>query len=331
MIRSSLRRLSAVAVAVLGLGAATAAPLTAADALKVAYSDWPGWVAFDVAIQKGWYKEAGVNVEFVWMEYVPSMEAFQAGKVDAVTVTNGDQLVMGAAGKSSKAILINDISYGNDMIVAKAGINSIKDLKGKKIGLELGFVEHLMLLKALEANGMTEADVTLVNVPTNDTPQTLASGGVDAIGAWQPNSGAALKSVPGSKAVYTSKDVPGLIYDVVAVSTESLGTRKAEWAKFVTVWPKIVAFIQDPKTKDEAVKIMAARVNVPPADYALLLPGTKFYDIPMAKKAFMPTDTLESVLGSSKVANAFNLANKVYEAKIDPAAFLDPSLVMALP
>jgi NitT/TauT family transport system substrate-binding protein len=331
MIRSSLRRLSALAIAVLGLGAATAAPLTAADALKVAYSDWPGWVAFDIAIQKGWYKEAGVDVEFVWMEYVPSMEAFQAGKVDAVTVTNGDQLVMGAAGKSSKAILINDISYGNDMIVAKAGITSIKDLKGKKIGLELGFVEHLMLLKALEANGMTEADVTLVNVPTNDTPQTLASGGVDAIGAWQPNSGAALKSVPGSKAVYTSKDVPGLIYDVVAVSTESLGTRKAEWAKFVTVWPKIVAYIQDPKTKDDAIKIMAARVNVPAAEYGLLLPGTKFFDIAMAKKAFMPTETLESVLGSSKVANAFNLANKVYEAKIDPAAFLDASLVQALP
>lgn len=331
MIRSSLRRLTAVAVAILGLGAATAAPLTAADALKIAYSDWPGWVAFDIAIQKGWYKEAGVNVEFVWMEYVPSMEAFQAGKVDAVTVTNGDQLVMGAAGKSSKAILINDISYGNDMIVAKAGITSIKDLKGKKIGLELGFVEHLMLLKALEANGMTEADVTLVNVPTNDTPQTLASGGVDAIGAWQPNSGAALKSVPGSKAVYTSKDVPGLIYDVVAVSTESLGTRKAEWAKFVTVWPKIVAYIQDPATKDDAIKIMAARVNVPAAEYALLLPGTKFFDIAMAKKAFMPTETLESVLGSSKVANAFNLANKVYEAKIDPAAFIDASLVMALP
>jgi NitT/TauT family transport system substrate-binding protein len=331
MIRASFRHLATIAIAALGLGAATAAPLTAADALKVAYSDWPGWVAFDIAIQKGWYQEAGVNIEFVWMEYVPSMEAFQAGKVDAVTVTNGDQLVMGAAGKASKAILINDISYGNDMIVAKPGITSIKDLKGKKIGLELGFVEHLMLLKALEANGMTEADVQLVNVPTNDTPQTLASGGVDAIGAWQPNSGAALKSVPGSKAIFTSKDVPGLIYDLVAVSTESLATRKAEWARFVTVWPRIVAYIQDPKTKDEAIKLMAARVNVPPTDYALLLPGTKFYDIAMAKKAFTPTAGLDSVLGSSTVANAFNLANKVYEAKVDPAAFLDPSLVMALP
>ncbi len=330
MIRALTRRLSslsAVAIAVLGL----AAPLTSAESLKVAYSDWPGWVAFDVAIQKGWYKEAGVPVEFVWMEYVPSMEAFQAGKVDAVTVTNGDQLVMGATGKASKAIMINDISYGNDMIVAKPGINSIKDLKGKKIGLELGFVEHLMLLKALEANGMKESDVELVNVPTNDTPQTLASGGVDAIAAWQPNSGAALKQVPGSKAVYTSKDVPGLIYDVVAVSTESLSTRKADWAKFVAVWPKIVAYIQDPKTKDDAIKIMAARVSVPAAEYALLIPGTKFFDTAMAKKAFMPGATLDSILGSSQVANAFNVANKVYEAKIDPATFLDSSLVLALP
>ena len=329
MIRTSLRRLSVLALAVLGVGAS--AHLTAADALKIAYSDWPGWVAFDVAIQKGWYKDAGVNVEFVWMEYAPSMEAFQAGKVDAVTVTNGDQLVMGAAGKSSKAILINDTSFGNDMIVAKAGISSLKELKGKKIGLELGLVEHLMLLKALEANGMAEADVTLVNVPTNDTPQTLASGGVDAIAAWQPNSGAALKSVPGSKAVFTSKDVPGLIYDVVAVSTESLATRKAEWAKFVAVWPKIVAFVQDPATRDEAVKLMAARVNVPAADYGLLLPGTRFFDVGMARKAFIPTATLDSVLGSSQVANAFNLANKVYTAKVDPAEFLDPSLELALP
>jgi hypothetical protein len=51
----------------------------------------------------------------------------------------------------------------------------------------------------------------------------------------------------------------------------------------------------------------------------------------MAKKAFIPGTTLDSILGSSQVANAFNVANKVYEAKIDPATFLDPSLVLALP
>ena len=41
---------------------------------------------------------------------------------------------------------------------------------------------------------MKETDVKLVNVKTNETPQALASGQVDAIGAWQPNSGAGAES-----------------------------------------------------------------------------------------------------------------------------------------
>lgn len=310
-----LRSLLLLTVTVLGLAAA--------EPLKVAYSDWPGWVAFDVGIQKGWFKEAGVDVEFVWMEYGPSMEAFQAGKVDAVTVASGDLLVMAAAGKASKGLLLTDYSNGNDMIVAKPGIASVKDLKGKKVGLELGLVEHLMLLKALELNGLAESDVTLVNVPTNDTPQTLASGGVDAIGAWQPNAGAALTALAGSKPIFTSKDVPGLIYDFVAVSSESAAAHKDQWKKFVSVWPKIVSYINDPKTQADAVKIMAARVNVAPEVYAKLLPGTFLLDIPANKKAYVAGAGLDSIVGSMKTADAFNVANKVYAASVDPTGYVD--------
>jgi len=303
----------------------------AADALKIAYSDWPGWVAFEVGIQKGWFKDAGVDVDFVWMEYGPSMDAFQAGKVDAVAVASGDLLVMAAAGKASKGILLTDYSDGNDMIVGKPGIKSIKDLQGKKVGVELGLVEHLMLLKALEINGMKESDVTLVNVPTNDTPQTLASGGVDAIGAWQPISGAAIKALPGSKAIFTSHDVPGLIYDFVAVSQESYNSRKADWAKFVSVWPKIVSYINDPATQADAVKIMAARVSQSPADYLKLIPGTHLLDIPANKLHYAKGTGLDSIFGSMDVANTFNLNNKVYTTKVDPAAYIEPSIVMSMP
>lgn len=298
--------------------------------LKIAYSDWPGWTAWEIAIQKGWLKEAGINAEFVWMEYVPSMEAFQAGKVDAVTVTNGDQLVMAAAGKDSRGIIVHDYSNGNDMVIGKPGINSIKDLKGKKVAVEVGFVDHLLLLKALAANGMQESDITLVNVPTNDMPQTLASGDVAAVCAWYPLSGQALTLVPGSKPLFTSKEVPGLIYDLTVVDPASLAKRGAEWQKLTALWPRIVAFIEDPKTADEAVKIMAARVNVKPEQYALAMPGTKLLDLAGMQKAFTATDGLDSILGSSKSAHAFNLANKVYDKQLDPAKFLDGTFVQAL-
>ena len=183
----------------------------AAEPLKIGYSDWPGWVAWEIAIEKQWFKEAGVDVVFEWFDYVASMDAYAAGKLDAVSMTNGDALVTGATGAKSVMILINDYSNGNDMVVAKPGISSVKDLKGKKVGVEIGFVGHLLLLNALEKNGLTESDVELVTVPTNETPQVLASGEVDAVVAWQPSSGQALNLVPGSTAIYTSADEPGLI------------------------------------------------------------------------------------------------------------------------
>src|SRR6476619_4528669 len=138
------------AVASAAASVAAPAPKPAKAPLKIAYSDWPGWTAFGIGIQKGWFKEAGVETEFSWFEYTPSMEAFTAGKVDAVMMTMGDALVTGAPGARSVAILVTDYSNGNDMIVAKKGVDSIKALKGKKVGLEIGLVEHLLLLKGLE-------------------------------------------------------------------------------------------------------------------------------------------------------------------------------------
>jgi len=185
-----------LSAAIFGAGAASAEPL------KVGYSDWPGWVAWQVAIDKGWLKEAGLDVTFQWFDYSASMDAFTAGKIDANLMTNGDTLVTGAGGGKGIMVMLTDYSNGNDMIVGKPGVKSLKDLKGKKIGIEVGLVEHLLLLHGLQEAGMKEKDVKLVNAKTNETPQVLASGQVDAIGAWQPISGEAMKGLAGSKPVW---------------------------------------------------------------------------------------------------------------------------------
>lgn len=308
---------------------AMAAPV-GAEPLKIGYSDWPGWVAWEVAVEKGWFKEAGVDVRFEWFDYVASMDAFAAGKIDAVTITNGDALVTGATGAKSVMILINDYSNGNDMIVGKSGIKSLQDLKGKKVGIEIGFVEHLLLLNGLEKQGMSEADVELVNVPTNETPQVLASGDVDAIGAWQPNSGQALKLVPGAKSVYSSADQPGLIYDTLAVNPASLAARRADWAKVVKVWYRVVDYIHDPATRDDAVRIMAARVGIKPAEYLPLLGGTKLLTLAEAKQCFAKGDGFDSLHGSSKKVDAFNLKYEVYKQAQNVDSYIDPSLTLGL-
>jgi NitT/TauT family transport system substrate-binding protein len=299
-------------------------------ALKIAYSDWPGWIAWDIGIQKGWFKEAGVAVDFGWFDYVPSMDAFSAGKVDAVTVTNGDALVTGSSGAPSKCIVMNDYSNGNDMIVAKPGIKTMAELKGKKIGVEVGFVDHLLLLKALESAKMTEKDVKLVNITTDKTPEALKSGAADAIAAWQPNSGNALKEVPGSTPIFTSADSPGLIFDLLCVNPKSLGERRDDWQKVVQVWFKIADFINDPKNVEEAATIMGKRVGLSADEYKKLMKGTFFLGLEGNLKAWKKAETLDSVYGSSKVTDEFFTKNKMYKAAVKYEEYLDASVVESI-
>jgi NitT/TauT family transport system substrate-binding protein len=308
-----------------GEGAAEMVPL------RIGYSDWPGWVPWQIALEKGFFEANEVAVDLVWMDYVPSMEAFAGGQLDAVSMTNGDALVTGAtADRASTAILINDYSNGNDMIIGGPGIESLEDLRGRTIGVEVGFVDHLLLLNGLEDAGMTQDDVVLMNIPTNETPQALASGGVDAIGAWQPSSGQALKTVAGSQPIYTSADEPGIIYDLLYVSRESLGARRDDWLKVVRTWYDVVEYMKDPANTEEMLGILAARVSLPPEEYAPFLDGTYILSLEEAIGVFLG-DTEQgfaSLAGSTQVVDDFNVRYEVYpEAEAEPA-YQDPSLTL---
>ncbi len=313
----------------LALSLAAAANLHA-EPLKIAYSDWPGFTIFELAKQKGWFKEAGLDVDLVWFEYLPSIDAYSAGKVDAVTIVGTDALVTGANGAKSKFVALLDYSEGSDMIIGAPGIESIKDLKGKKIGIETTLVEHLLLLKALEENGLKLSDVELINTATDKTPETLGSGKVAAIGAWYPISGNALKQVAGSKKLFTSANVKGLIYDVLAVNPASYGKHKEDWAKVAAIYYKCVDYLKNPATREEAIKIMAAKVGADAADYAKNIPGTHFLTVSEAKAAVKMGTGLDSIYGSLKVGDRFNLDNKVYKVSQKPENYVVPGVINAL-
>jgi NitT/TauT family transport system substrate-binding protein len=299
--------------------------------LRLGYSDWPGWVAWQVAIDKGWFTQSGLDVKFEWFDYSASMDAFAAGKLDGDFVTNGDALMMSASGARNVMVMLTDYSNGNDMIVARPSIKTLANLKGRKIGIEIGLVEHLLLLQGLRDAGLTLKDVTLVNSKTNETPQILASGQVDAIGAWQPNSGLAMKALPGARPVYTSAQAPGLIYDVLAVSPASLAAHRADYIKLIGVWNRVVRYIDDPSTQVDALRIMATRVGLTPDQYKPLLTGTHLIDVAEAKKVFARSTGLGSLYGSSQNADDFNVHSAVYKQPQKIDGCIEPGLTAAQP
>jgi NitT/TauT family transport system substrate-binding protein len=283
-------------------------------------------------VQKGWFKAAGVDVQMIWFDYGPSIDAFAAGKTDADCIVASDAMGAGATGAASKFIAIIDYSEGSDMIIGKPGINSIKDLKGQKVAIELGLVEHFLLLEGLKRNGLSQSDVTLVNTPTNNMPQTLASGSVAAVGAWYPISSQALLSAPGSKRLFTSADAKGLIYDVLAVNPTSLATHHDDWAKVAAIYYKCVAYLMDPATRGDAIKIMAAKVQQKPEDYAKNVPGTHFETLAEAKANYKgDAGAAINLHDSMALSDKFSLDNAVYKVSQKPGDYLSPSITLGLP
>ena len=322
-----LKKMKKILLAVVITSAATGALAT--PALRIGYSDWPGWVAWQIAIEKRWFEQAGVAVDFQWFDYSASVDAYAAGRLDAVAMTNQDVLITGALGAKSKMILINDYSNGNDMIVAKKTIRSIRDLAGKRVAVEKGLVDHLLLLHALEKAGMHASEVTLVHAKTNAMPQMLRQPEISAVAAWQPIAGQAMQMVPGAHPIVTSADEPGLIYDVLAVTPRSAYERKADWIRLIAVWDRIVAYIDDPKTHADAIKIMAARVGVTPEKYEEMLRGTKLMPLSVSITKYEKDDGFDSLSRSTEMIDRFNLRHGIYSRaeKIDD--YIDASFTKA--
>ena len=320
-------RIAITLAAVLAAGCAISTTAKADAPLRIGFSDWPGWTPWQIAIDKGWFKQAGVDVDLQWFDYSASLDAFTAGKLDGDFVANGDGLAIGANGAKNVIIMLTDYSSGNDMILAKPGITSIKELAGQKIGIEVGLVEHLLLEHALQANGMALSSVTLVNTVTNNTPQVLGSGAVAAIGVWQPIADQAMLQLPGSRPIYTSALAPGLIFDGLAVSPASLKERPRDWAKVIKVWYRVLDYVNNPATHADALRIMAARDGVSPKIYQRYVKGTHILSRAEAEKAFVNSSSITSLYGSDKNADAFNVRNGVYKTPQNISDYIDTSLM----
>lgn len=301
-----------------------------AKPITIGYSDYPGWVAWQIAIEKGWLEEAGLNVDFKWFDYSASLNAFTAKQIDAVTVTNGDNLVLTSGGTNGVLVMATSYSAGNDAVIAKPGINSLQDLKGKTVALEKGFVSQLLFNTGLKDANIPLSDVKISNALTNELPQVFSSPDVTAVVAWQPVASQALKAVPGAKIIYSSEAKPGLIFDAVSVHSEHLMQNQEEWKKILKVWDKVVAYINDPATHDDAVRIMSTKVSVDAKDYGTFMKGTYFLDVKANKEVFTKSDDIKSIYGSTYNVNEFNIEFNVYDKKVDVDKTIYPDIINSI-
>lgn len=293
--------------------------------IKVGLSDWPGWVAWYVAEQQGYFKKYGADVKLVWFaNYTDSISALSAGQLDANSQTWSDTLVPLAKGIPLKVVLVNDNSAGNDALMVGPSIKRFADLKGKTIALEEFSVSHFLLVSALQKNGMSLKDVKVVNLSAGDAAAAFLSGRVAAAVVWNPWVNKIQTSGKG-RALFSSRDIPGLIPDLLVAREKSLAAHRKDFIGMINAWYATEKFIREQPAA--AAKIMAKVVSMPPEEYKVFLSGTRFFGEKDNLQAFAAASDPFSLLGVAPTIAKFLLENKLMEGKADFAKGLDSSLV----
>jgi NitT/TauT family transport system substrate-binding protein len=272
------RLLGAFAVALLGATVLTACSVSSGspeEKITLGFSAWPGWFPWQVAQEAGLFTQNNIDVELRYYEsYTESINALASGAIDANSQTLNDTLPSVSGDAGLKIVLVNDNSTGNDKIIAREGINSVADLRGARVAVEQGTVDHYLLLLALAEANLTGQDIELVPLPTDAAAAAFAAGQVDAVGAFAPFTTTALAR-PGSRAIATSAEFPGAIPDHLVVAADLAQNRPEAVQALVDTWFDTLEWMKN--NRDAAVSIMAKRGGVSVEEYRAYESGTTLF------------------------------------------------------
>ncbi|MDR1977788.1 MAG: aliphatic sulfonate ABC transporter substrate-binding protein [Synergistaceae bacterium] len=164
------------------------------DGLTIRWATQPSQTQAAIAEELGYFKEEfeadGVTVELrVFASGPPIIEAFAAGELDFGQVGNQPAIQAIANGIDIRIIAAYMTSDGSSSALVasdKSGINSLSDVRGKKVAYTVGTVAHQLLLKFLDSEKLTEDDLQLINLRLGDIPAALESDSIDAAVIWEP-------------------------------------------------------------------------------------------------------------------------------------------------
>ncbi len=234
--------------------------------IRIGINQWPGYEYLYVAKKEGFFKEAGLNIELVELSsLVEVRRAFERGNIDGMAATLIEVLeAYKYSGRIAQIVLVTDYSNGADVILASPQINSISDLKDKKIGVETESLSLYLINRALQLNDIESSDVTMVPMELHDMKSSLITGKVDAITSYPPES-VNIKKLIDVNHIFDSSDIPGEIIDIIAIDQDTLARIPELQTKLQQVWARTLKFVKN--HPDKAYNTLIKRFQITIEDF----------------------------------------------------------------
>ncbi len=246
----------------------TTAPVVAssAAALTKVRAGWaiaPHMALEAIALTKGWFKEAGLDVELTAFDSgAPMYEAMAANKIDLSHTGSTPPITNQAAGSVPNYFIG---SHGDSTsifyILSRKSINSPADIKGKTGITAKGSVNHYFLLLMLAKYGLSPSDVTLIHMDYADHVTAFVGGQGDFVSTGTAFWPQILTKAADAKILFKGDDLaapPGKImqdrmFESTAVKRDFADKYPDAVTKYVDVlFNRTHAYFNDPATKPQA-------------------------------------------------------------------------------
>jgi len=222
---------------------------------------WPGYEPLFLGQKKNIIDKKSIHL----VEYISSsqtLRAFRRGQIDAAALTLYDALLLLSEGIGIKVVLVFDVSNGGDVIISQNRFLHFKDLYGKTIGLEKSTMGLHVLSKALKINDMKIGDVKIKKFEGYEHERAFEKRELDAIVTYEPMRSRMLKE--GANEVFSSKEMPNEIIDVLIIRDEYLNKHPKQIKKLIVDWYRTLEYYK--ANIVESNTFFAKRLKLDPKD-----------------------------------------------------------------
>lgn len=238
----------------------------AADTVRLAQNLSPISAVVIVAKQKGFFDNNGLNVEVSnFTSGKKALDAVLGGGADVATTAEAPTTAA-ALSKQPIAFLAR-IEYSDLKTLTRkaAGIKTLADLKGKKIGFTAGTGGEVYTSRLLKQAGLKPTDVELTNLPPHSLAAALAAGSIDAYNTWEPHIFNGRKALGDDAVLLDTKGIYSETFNLV-VQQDYLAKNKDIVQRFLKAAVEAEAWIKS--NREEAIAVVAGTVGLPKDELA---------------------------------------------------------------
>ncbi|MBZ4021738.1 taurine ABC transporter substrate-binding protein [Rhodobacter sp. TJ_12] len=321
MIKTTALRLS---VSLIGLLSATG--LAHAEKLIIGHFGIP--LPMMTEVGTGAYDEA-MGYEIEWRKFGSGTEviaAMASGDVKLAALGSSPFAIGASQGVPAQLFMLSGVIGTAESLIARdgAGIESLEDLKGKRVAVPVGSTAHFSLVGALAHAGIAEGDLTILNMPPDQIVAAWSQDAIDAAFIWDPAQSSLLEN--GTRIVGADETAKWgyPTFDGWVVNKDFAAEHPEAVAGFVKVTTAAdAAYLADPAawTAESApVMTIAEATGADPAQVPAILAGYTF--MPAADQA--GPDWLGGGLASSVKATAefLKAAGRIDTVAEDYSAFI---------